>query len=46
MKQEASVLQWASLMMEKEVKTLDSVQNVPFVKTLLWRIDPDYFYLW
>lgn len=46
MKQEKSVLQWGSLMLQQNVKTLDSVQNVAFLKNLLWIIDPDYFNQW
>lgn len=46
MKQEASVLKWASLMLEQEVKNLDSIQSVTFVKRLLYQIDPDQFYQW
>ncbi len=46
MKQEKSVLQWGSLMLQQNVKTLDSVQNVAFLKNLLWTIDPDYFNQW
>ena len=41
-----SILQWASLTLEEEVKNIDSVQDVKLVKNVLWRIDPNYFKQW
>ena len=45
-KQVNSILQWASLTLEEEVKDIASVQEVTFVKNLLWRVDPSYFSQW
>lgn len=41
-----SILKWASLMLEEEVKTLSAIQDVRFIKHLLWKIDAEYFGEW
>jgi hypothetical protein len=46
MKQAQSILQWGSLTLEEDVKSIDAVQDVGFVRNLLWRIDPNYFSDW
>jgi hypothetical protein len=46
MKQENSVLKWASLMLEEDVSNLGAIQDVNFVRNFLWRIDPVYFGGW
>jgi hypothetical protein len=40
---EASIRQWASLIMDKEISNLKDIQNIKFVKDLLYKIDWDYF---
>jgi hypothetical protein len=46
LKQETSILQWASIMLEEDVRKLSSIQDVAFVRNMLWRIDPTYFSNW
>lgn len=46
MKQEESILQWASHLMLEQVPNLKAIQEVRFVKHLLWRIDDAYFAEW
>jgi hypothetical protein len=46
MKQEMSILKWASLMLEEEVKSLSAIQDAKFTKHLLWKIDNEHFWEW
>jgi len=46
MKNTQSILQWGSLTLDEDVKSIDAVQEVEFVRNLLWRIDPSYFSAW
>ena len=41
-----SILKWASLMLEEEVKSLSAIQDVKFIKHLLWKIDNEHFWEW
>lgn len=46
MKQEQSILEWASHVLEERVASLKAVQDVQFVRNFLFRIDPEYFNEW
>lgn len=46
MRQEESILQWASHILEERVNNLKAIQDVKFAKNLLWKIDDMYFTEW